>query len=1013
VTKYKLLVVFWFPAWLNAQLMINEYCHRNMSIVKDEFGKNSDWIELYNHSSQSMNLGGYSLSNRTGAPKWFFPKTSVRPHEKVFVFASGRSKAYATHHWETAVFCYDNWRWKVPDEELPVEWNTLSFNDSDWNESPGGIGFGDGDDGTQVSPCTSVFMRRKFFVSDSAALTEAVLHADYDDAFVAYLNGVEFARAGLGSSGTPVPFNAYPSIQHEASMYRGMMPERFQIDYSRLKQLIRQGENVLAIQTHNAFQSNDMTSNFFLSFGVADAQTFFRAVPHWFDLSPSFFHASFKLKTGDTLFLFNPHGILLDSMLIRECAIDHSFGRTQDGNSSKSFFKIPSPNAQNDSLNAFDFYEHVPVIFPQSGFYNAAITIQAEADSSVVIRYATGGKIPDETSDVYNHPLLIDTTTVITFRAFGSNNYQPSAPVVCTYFIGENSLSLPVVSITTSPEHLWSDSMGIYTKGTQANPFYPFFGANFWKKWERLSYIEYFDENKNRVFGVPFGLKIHGNWSRGQNQKGLRIDFDHKYGVPKVNYPLISDKPHIQTYRAFNLRNAGNDFFGSRFRDALMQRSVKHTHVDYMAYAPVIVFLNGEYWGLYELREKMDQEYLHYNLGVSPHAVDLLSYDHNLGFQVHNGTDSAFYETFYRITSLSPGDSTFFDLVNQHIDIPNYADYFITQIFYANSDWMGEWTNNIKCWRERKAGSKWRYMLWDLDYGCGFVNPDGNTTMSKPQDYMWNRARRPIITNEHARLFNHIVANEKFRNYLLNRMADLMNTTLKIDSFAMLAQRMKMEIAPEIPRHQSKWGGSWQMFENSIDSMLEFVRQRPHYLFQNTIQEFGLNKAETLTILTQPENAGVVQLNTLLLNDFPFFGTYFDGVPVFLKASPREGFEFSHWQSKKLFMQPVSSDSLLLNLSTNDTIVAVFKESDFSTPVRENSLVHSNFQLSSSLHQWTVSSIDNGSFFATLFDILGKPIESKTAHGRCTFAKQQLPAGVYIIQVQQKKHMQTWKVIKQ
>lgn len=958
-----------------------------------------------------MNLGGYSLSDDATQPKWFFPKASIRPHERVFVFASGRNKTYATHHWETAIFSDDLWKWKIPDTTMPANWQAIEFDDSGWNESMGGIGFGDGDDGTEIGYCTSVFMRKKFFVSDSAALTEAVLHADYDDAFVAYLNGVEFARSGIGLSGSETPFDAFPAFQHEATMYRGMLPESFVIDHAKLKQLIRQGENVLAVQTHNSYQSNDLSSNYYLSFGIADAQTFFRNSPSWSNFQPSFFHANFKLKTGEVLSLYNPSGNLIDSLLIRECSIDNSFGRTEDGSSSKCYFKQPTPNLPNDAWNCFSHYEQMPTVSLPAGFYDSTIVVDASAEPGATIRYAFGGKIPDENDSIYTSPILIDSTTVVAFRAFGTGSSQPSEALKLSYFINENHVTLPVVSISTNPENLWSDSIGIYTKGNNAGMLYPFFGANFWNKWERLSFIEFFDRQRQLLFAAPFGLKIHGNWSRGQGQKGLRVDFDHKYGVPRVDYPLIADKPNIFSYRAFNLRNAGNDFFGSRFRDALMQRSVKHTNVDYMAYTPVVVFLNGSYWGLYELREKMDQEYLHFNRGVNPSEVDLISYDHNLGFQVHNGSDSAFFETFFRITSVPNDAPHFYELLNEHIDVPNYADYFITEIFYANSDWMGEWTNNIKCWRERKSGSKWRYMLWDLDYGCGFVNPDGNVIMSKPQDVMWNRARRPIISNEHARLFNHIVGNIRFRNYLLNRMADLMNTTLSIDSFTLLAQSMKAEVAPEIPRHQARWGGSWQMFENSIDSMLLFVEQRPAFLFQNTVNEFGLNKTEKICVIAEPENAGAIQLNTLHLHQFPFSGTYFDGVPIELKAYAESGFEFSHWQSKRLFTNYVRSDSLTVNVSTTDTLIAVFELKKTATSENELKSILAAFQLSTFADKWLISSNENESLVVSLFDILGNKITTTVGTRAIALSKQNLSDGVYIIQAQSENQQKTWKVV--
>ncbi|MCS6818816.1 MAG: CotH kinase family protein, partial [Chitinophagales bacterium] len=792
------------------------------------------------------------------------------------------------------------------------------------------------------------------------------------------------------------PFNAFPTFQHEATVYRGGVPERFQISHNILRSIIKQGENVLAIQTHNSFQSNDLSSNYFLSFGIADARNLFRPVPAWFDSSPSFFHTNFRLAMGKTIYLFNPFGRCIDSLYILECDIDHSFGRVKDGSDTLCYFYRATPNMSNDSNFSFSEYYEITGIFPPAGFYDSSIFITLQAPPGVSVHYTIGGKTPDESDPVFSAPIRIDTTCVVSFRAYGNGAGKPGKTIRHTYFIAEPQFSLPLISISTDPINLWSDSIGIYTKGQNYNSLYPYFGANFWKKWERLSHIEYFGEDKQLKFKGPFGLKIHGNWSRGQPQKGLRVDFDHKYGFPMANYPLIPDKQHIHAYRAFNLRNAGNDYFGSRFRDALMQRSMKNTHVDYMGYSPAVVYLNGCYWGLYEIREKVDQEYLRFNHHVNPNAVDLISYDHNLGFQVHNGTDSAFYDMFYRITATPPDADSFETLVKKFIDFKNYSDYFIAQIFYANSDWMGEWTNNIKCWKAHEPGSRWRYILWDMDFGCGFKNPDGNKLMSKPDDYMWNRARRPLISNEHSRLFNHIISNKSLRNYFLNRMADLVNTTLRVDSFEALATQMKNEILSEISRHHQKWGGNMASFEQSIENMIEFVRNRPQYLFQHAVEEFQLNKHITITLDIQPEGAGHIFLNTIDIKHFPFSGTYFDGVPVNVKAIANDEYEFSHWHALRNF-NSLPYDSLHINITESDTLVAVFRNKTTSSvhfPKEQTNTPH----LFNKSNTWVIISPHKQIITCTLYDILGKKIDEQTDNEKCIFTKNGLAKGVYIIQ---------------
>ncbi len=186
-------------------------------------------------------------------------------------------------HWETAVLAEGLWRYRPGTSEPPGDWALTSFVDSGWAQGTGGIGYADGDDNTIISPVASVHLRRKFVVTDTSKLESAILHADYDDAFVAYLNGVEIARANIGTAGIAPPFSAYSIVDREALMYQGGSPEAFLITQQQLSQLLVEGTNTLAVQVHNATaNSSDMSAIFFLSFGIVDESNFYDPVPSWF-----------------------------------------------------------------------------------------------------------------------------------------------------------------------------------------------------------------------------------------------------------------------------------------------------------------------------------------------------------------------------------------------------------------------------------------------------------------------------------------------------------------------------------------------------------------------------------------------------------------------------------------------------------------------------------------------------------------------------------------------------------
>lgn len=198
----------------------------------------------------------------------------------LLLFSDNQVQGQSVDHWETAVFNNDTWRYFVGTSEPNSNWKSLSFNDLGWAQGQGGFGYADGDDNTTIQQCISVYMRIKFTVTDTAAITKALLSLDYDDAFVAYLNNTEVARAGI--SGIQPAYNQF-GTDHEATMYQTGQPESFAVSKKQLKLCIVPGDNILAIQVHNSSSSSsDMSSNAFLSFAISNSSHNYRQIPSWF-----------------------------------------------------------------------------------------------------------------------------------------------------------------------------------------------------------------------------------------------------------------------------------------------------------------------------------------------------------------------------------------------------------------------------------------------------------------------------------------------------------------------------------------------------------------------------------------------------------------------------------------------------------------------------------------------------------------------------------------------------------
>lgn len=200
----------------------------------------------------------------------------------VFICTTLVSTAQTLDHWETVVFNNDTWSYEIGSSSIPANWMQPNFDDSNWSTGIGGFGYEDGDDNTIIPQCISVFIRTQFELIDTSTISFGLLHADYDDGFVAYINGVEVARSNFGTAGIPPDYDETSDF-HEAEWYQGGVPTNYLLTNPDFKSLIIEGTNTLAVQIHNQdISSSDMTSNFFLSLGIADNSLNYNDTPEWF-----------------------------------------------------------------------------------------------------------------------------------------------------------------------------------------------------------------------------------------------------------------------------------------------------------------------------------------------------------------------------------------------------------------------------------------------------------------------------------------------------------------------------------------------------------------------------------------------------------------------------------------------------------------------------------------------------------------------------------------------------------
>lgn len=984
VKQFFLIIIFLVVVSKNdimfgQSLVINEVMASNGATIRDEDGDTPDWIELYNRGQQPIDLNGFGLSDDITAPyKWTFPAVSLPPNHFLLVFASDKDRR-SWLNWETIIDKGDQWRYRLGTSEPPPNWRAREFDDSNWYLGSSGFGYGDNDDATTVPQVMSIYVRKSFFIADKNQIARAFLHVDFDDGFVAYLNGQEIARSNIGTYGDRPAYNQAAWTSREAQMYQGGAPEEYEL--LNPSAVFETGKNVLAIQVHNSgLESSDLSLIPFLTIcSSAPITNNPRGISRFLNLVPNYLHTNFKIKSsGEIISLHDAHGQLLDQIQLGALPTDVSFGRQPDGGSNWFYFLEATPGTSNTTAGRRTLPGE-PTFSHESGFYAGSLLIAISvSDPQNEIYYTLDGSVPSKRSQRYLTPISITKTSVIRACEFSSDG-TPSAIVTHNYLINEN-IQLPVVCLTTDPFNLWDPDSGIYVLGKNYDPSPPHYGANFWQDWERPVHIEFFEPGGILGFSLNAGMKIFGGWTRDFPQKSLAIFARSRYGTSEIQYQLFSDKP-IDRFESFVLRNSGNDWTSTMFRDGMMQNLLKGTDLDLVAYRPAVVFLNGQYWGILNIREKINEHYLAANRQVDPDNIDLLENDMQ---EIHG--DATHYRLMLNfITTHDIRLSSVYDSVKKMIDVDNFMDYQIAQIYFDNRDWPG---NNMKYWRPRTPQGRWKWIVFDTDFGFGLWNAAAyrdNTLefATAPNGPDWPNP--PWSTF----LLRRLLENPQFKNDFINRFADHLNVTFEPKRVIQKIDSIKTLLQSEIPRHQLRWRDSARNWAQNVQNLKQFATYRPNFVKTHLISKFNLNGIARLSLQVIPPNSGIVRLNSLRLTNFPWQGDYFQKIPIQVTAIPNLGFRFVGWSDTSFGNQ----EQIIVTPSQDLSLIAKFEPIDI-TPVVQSGNPKRACQLKQNYpNPFNAATIiefelaQGGLVTLQIFNLSGQKV--------ATLVDQQLPAGHY------------------
>ncbi len=605
-----------------------------------------------------------------------------------------------------------------------------------------------------------------------------------------------------------------------------------------------------------------------------------------------------------------------------------------------------------------------------SGFYeNDFLLTLSHDDKNAQIYFTLDGSEPTANSTPYADPIPINHESrplikasrvetiasnweapkseipgavVLRAKVINTTSGESSAIATHTYFVGKQITelhTLPIVSITVDFEDLFDPVDGIYVLGEKylslANAdltedekqAY----ANFNQRgqaWERPVNITLFDAAGQPLFSQNAGIRIHGGGSRRNAQKSLRVYADCAYDSECFfTYPIFpafskeENQPIAPIYETFLLRNNGQDWLIGMMRDALAQDLLAGTGLDTQNQQPVTAFINGEYWGIYQLQERYDEYYLRNHYGIPPGEATILRQNGELfRGSLEDARNYSGLMDYIRTHDLSAPQH--FAYVNAKIDLENYTDYLIANIFLANTDWPD---NNIYLWKnsidslnpaaQSGLDGRWRWMIFDMDFSFGLQGYGSgyeHNTLLLAQKNGWS-----------GELFRSLLENENYRVFFINRFAHHLNTTFTEQHLTEKIDHIQRTLAPEMDRFFARWGSNnedWmEKWHAEISDIRAFAQKRELYVTQHIIDQFKLGGSATLRFALDAEK-GIIMVNALAIEDTETWeGAYFKNVPITIAAVPKSGYQFSHWEGSGEKQQEIT-----LELVTDTQLTPIF-----------------------------------------------------------------------------------------
>jgi hypothetical protein len=777
-------------------VIITELSAGGQESIYDEDGDFSDFIELYNQTDHAVNLKGYYLSDDNDEPYRFaLPDMELEAGEYVVVFASGKDRTDSGYvHLNFKLSANETLSLYNPEGELVDRVEVPTLTD--------GLSYGrnidDADEWLYYSSPTPGQ------ANDTVGQT-SVSDAKETKGALVYISEVMSANGSTvyDADGDAEDWiELYNQSDHTISLAGWYLsdsqsdPQKWSFDADAE---IEPGESLVIFASGKDEVDEDGN-----------------------------YHTNFKLEKLNETVSLSDGNVIVDRLSYGEMKGDVSIGICSDGSSDKCYFTDPTPGKTNTST----FFSGISgeVFFSEdSGRYAEAQTITISClEQGVTIYYTLDGSMPTTSSACYTQPIVIQNNTPLRAISYKQGELASDA-TTATYLIGEADTTLPIVFLTSDNDNLFDG--GIYN-------------SNLYDDRRVEANIELL-ETDGTGFSDEVLISKSGNMSVFAAQKSFSVFFKEYVGSSSLSYNLFPDEADgVTEFKSFLLRTSGNDWDDLKCKDGMLQTlAATEMDLDYQSYRPAILYINGEYWGIYNIRDKINGDYIaSHHPGVDADNVDIISF----GYGVEEGTYTEYYKMINFIRTADLNDADNWQTVEDMIDVDNLIDTYLCHIYYGNFD-----TVNIRWWRERKEGAKWRWIVYDLDYALYLPNQNNLKLITDPEGHGVNKYFD-------SSLIYNLMQSKYFQERFMERTSAYWKTIFNADTMLKYFDETYQVIAAEMPRQLARWDIDYDHFADEMSEADNYIRERPaafRKMFQNyfNLSEEELDELLPVQTITYPK----------------------------------------------------------------------------------------------------------------------------------------------------------------